>query len=349
MYRGARLPRPSIVKIFCILLLPVALAADSAPRIGSIDYYGIRKVPESHIQKALGVAVGDALPASKGDVEDRLADVPGVVLARLEAVCCDGGRSMLFVGIEEKGAAHFALRSAPQGDVTLPADLSDPYQDLIAAVERAAQRGSTAEDLTHGHALAADPDARAIQQRFLELVPKHLLEIRDVLRNSADTDQRAMAATLIGYAREKEKVVPDLEYAMQDPDENVRASAMDALGAIAVLAAKQPDLEIRISPTWFVEMLNSVVLSDRMKAAKALVNLTDSRPVATLDLMRERALPSLAEMAQWHSLSYALPPFLLLGRVGGLSDQEIQNRWTQGDREDMVRDVLSGKKKKRSL
>ena len=58
-------------------------------------------------------------------------------------------------------------------------------------------------------------------------------------------------------------------------------------------------------------MLNSVVLSDRIKAAKALVNLTDSRPVTTLDLLRERALPSLGEMAQWHSLTYALPPFLL--------------------------------------
>jgi hypothetical protein len=337
------------VKIFCILLLPVALAAESIPRIGSIDFYGIRKVPESHLQKALGVAVGDALPASKGDVEDRLAEVPGVVLARLEAVCCDGGRSMLFVGIEEKGAAHFALRTQPQGEVTLPQELSDPYQELVAAVERAAQRGSTAADLTHGHALAADPDARAIQESFVKLVPKHLLEIRDVLRNSADTDQRAMAATLIGYTREKAKVVPDLEYAMQDPDENVRASAMDALSAIAVLAAKQPDLEIHISPTWFVEMLNSVVLSDRIKAAKALVNLTDSRPVTTLDLLRERSLPSLGEMAQWHSLTYALPPFLLLGRVGGFSDKQIQDRWTRGDREEMVREVLSSRKKRRSL
>jgi hypothetical protein len=136
---------------------------------------------------------------------------------------------------------------------------------------------------------------------------------------------------------------------MQDPDENVRASAMDALSAIAVLAAKQPDLEIHISPTWFVEMLNSVVLSDRIKAAKALVNLTDSRPVTTLDLLRERSLPSLGEMAQWHSLTYALPPFLLLGRVGGFSDKQIQDRWTRGDREEMVREVLSGRKKRRSL
>lgn len=335
------------MKFFWIVLLPAALAADSVPRIGSIDYYGLRKVPESHIQKALGVSVGDALPPSKGDVEERLEQVPGVVLARVEAVCCDGGRSMLFVGIEEKGAAHFELRTAPQSEAMLPVALSDPYQELVAAIERAARRGSTAEDLTHGHPLAADPDARALQERFVDLVPRHLLEIRDVLRNSAEPGDRAMAATLIGYARDKSAVVGDLEYAMQDPDEGVRAAAMSALSAIAVLAAKQPALKIHISPTWFVEMLNSVVLSDRMRAAKALLNLTDSRPAGTLDLMRERALPALAEMAQWHSLSYALPAFLLLGRVGGLSDQQIQERWTSGDRAKMVLQIVTAEKKKR--
>jgi len=335
------------VKSFWIVLLPAALLADSVPRVGSIDYYGLRKVPESHIQKALGVAVGDPLPPSKGDVEDRVAEVPGVVLARLEAVCCDGGRSMLFVGIEEKGAAHFEMHAAPQGESLLPVILSDPYQELVAAIERAARRGSTAEDLTHGHPLAADPAARAIQARFVDLVPQHLLEVRDVLRNSADAGDRAMAATLIGYAREKSAIVDDLEYAMQDPDESVRAGAMSALNAIAVLAAKHPELKIQISPTWFVEMLNSIVLTDRTKATKALLTLTDSRPSGTLDLLRERAIPALSEMAQWHSLPYALPAFLLLGRVGGLSERQIQERWTRGERGKMVLEVGAAAKKKR--
>lgn len=344
-----RRPRHNSIVKFCsiLLLLPAALAADATPRIGSIDYYGLRKVPESHIQKALGVAVGDPLPPSKGDVEDRLAELPGVVLARVEAVCCEGGRSMLFVGIEEKGAPHFELHMPPEGDAALPKELSDPYQDLLAAIETAGRRGSTAEDLTHGHPLAADPDARAIQERFVELVPKHLLLIRQVLRDSADADQRAMAATLLGYAAKKIEVVADLEYAMQDPDESVRAAAMSALGAIGVLAVKQPALGIHISPTWFVEMLNSVVLSDRMRATKALLNLTDSRPAETLDMVRERALPALAEMAQWHSLSYALPAFMLLGRVGGYSDKQIQERWTTGDRAQMVHEIMQAEKKKR--
>jgi hypothetical protein len=335
------------VKVYWFLLLPALLTGDPTPRIGSIDYYGLRKVSESRIQKVLGVKAGDPLPPSKGDLEDSLQEIPGVVVARVEAVCCDGGRSMLFVGIEEKGAPHFELRTPPQGDATLPAELVEPYNQLVEALERAASRGSTAEDLTHGHPLAADPDARDLQLRFVDLVPKYVGKIREVLRNSADVEQRAMAATLIGYATLKSAVVSDLEYAMQDPEESVRAGAMGALTAIAVLAVKKPELAIHISPTWFVEMLNSVVLSDRIKAAKALVNLTDARPAATIDLLRERALPALSEMAQWNSLTYALPPFLLLGRVGGLSDKQIQQRWTSGDRAKMVREILAKEKKRR--
>jgi hypothetical protein len=328
-------------------LLPALLAAGPVPRVGSIDYYGLRKVQEARIQKALGVSAGDPIPPSKGDLEDRLEKVPGVVLARVEAVCCDGRESMLFVGIEEKGAAHFALRTAPTGGAALPPEMVEQYTELVHAIETAARRGSTAEDLTHGHPLSADPDARAIQEGFAEFTVKHLARIRDVLRNSADAEQRAMAATIIGYAPDKKVVVGDLEYAIQDPDESVRSSAMTALNAVAVLSAKQPELGIHIPPTWFVEMLNSIAFSDRTRATSALINLTDSRPAATLDLLRERALPSLVEMAQWNSLRYALPAFILLGRVGGLGEQQIQERWTRGDRAALALEVVGAGKKKR--
>jgi len=328
-------------------LLPVLLAAGPVPRVGSIDYYGLRKVQEARIQKALGVTAGDPIPPSKGDLEDRLEKVPGVVLARVEAVCCDGRESMLFVGIEEKGAAHFALRTPPTGQAALTPEMVEQYTELVHAIETAARRGSIAEDLTHGHPLSADPDARAIQEGFAEFTVKHLARIRDVLRNSGDAEQRAMAATIIGYAPDKKVVVGDLEYAIQDPDESVRSSAMTALNAVAVLSAKQPELGIHIQPTWFVEMLNSIAFSDRTRATGALINLTDSRPAATLDLLRERALPSLVEMAQWNSLRYALPAFILLGRVGGLGEQQIQERWTKGDRAALALEVVGARKKKR--
>jgi len=335
------------VKPFCFFLLSAVLTAESVPRVGSINYYGLRRIPEDRIQKVLGVSAGDPIPPSKGALEERLEKIPGVLVARIEAVCCEGRQGMLFIGIEEKGAAHFALRTAPTGEAILPPEIVQLHNNLSRAIEAAARRGSTDEDLTHGHALMADPDARAIQQDLVNIAGKHLVQLRDVLRNSSDESQRSIAATLIGYAPDKNVVVADLEYAVQDPDEDVRANAMRALNAIAVLAAKQPELGIQISPTWFVEMLNSIVLSDRTRATKALINLTDARPAATLNLIRERALPSLVQMAQWRSLRYALPAFILLGRAGGLSEDQIQESWTRGDRAAMVLQVLGAGKKKR--
>src|SRR4029078_9883444 len=132
---------------------------------------------------------------------------------------------------------------------------------------------------------------------------------------------------------------------MQDPAQSVRASAMHALQAVAVLARLQPGLRLRIHPTWFVEMLNSIVLSDRTRAVDALVTLTDSRDETTLALLRERALQSLAEMAQWKSLPHALPAFILLGRAGGIPEDKIHESWTAGQRIAMVQQVAGGKKK----
>src|SRR6202012_4007521 len=77
------------------------------PVIGTIDYYGLRKVALATVQKALGVREGDLLPFSKGDVEQRLDAIPGVVESHLEAVCCANGRVTVYVGIEERGAGHF--------------------------------------------------------------------------------------------------------------------------------------------------------------------------------------------------------------------------------------------------
>jgi hypothetical protein len=107
-----------------------------------------------------------------------------------------------------------------------------------------------------------------------------------------------MAAYVIGYSHRKTEVVKDLLFALQDPDDTVRGNAIRSLAAFAVLARLQPDSGLKISPTWFIEMLNSIFWTDRNNAAVSLVTLTDSRDPATLSQLRERALPSLIEMAR---------------------------------------------------
>ena len=152
-----------------------------------------------------------------------------------------------------------------------------------------------------------------------------------MLRNGSDPEQRAIAAAIINYAPDKKAVLDDLQYAMQDPDEAVRANAMRAVNAIAVLAAKRPDLGLRIPSTWFVEMLNSIALSDRTRAAAALVNLTDKDAKATLEQIRARALPSVVEMARWRTLRFALPAYILIGRMAGMTEPQIEESWTKGE------------------
>jgi len=324
-----------------LFLIATSLSAQDL-RVGVIDFYGLRKISESQIRKVLGVREGDLLPASKGDAETKLDQISGVVESHLEAVCCDAGRTILYVGIEERGATHFDLREPPEGAAVLPEEIVTAYGRFLEAAHDASRRNTTDEDLTHGHPLMADGATRAVQEMFPALVDAHLAEIREVLRNSEDEAQRAMAAYVLVYATRKSGIVNDLQYALKDADAGVRNNAARSLVALSVLAKLDPSSEVRISATWFIEMLNSLSWSDRNRALWALQTLTDSRDPVVLDPLRTRALDALIDMARWKTLSHALPAFILLGRVAGMPEPDIQAAWTRGDRDS----VVSASKKK---
>ncbi len=323
---------------------PPPPATQVAPSIGMIDFYGLNKVTEDRLRGALGFRAGEPFPRSKADVEEHLDTISGVVESHLEAVCCDAGKMILYVGIEERGAPHFDIREAPEGEVVLPPNVITAYRDLLAAVESAARRGAAAEDLTRGHALAADPLTREIQQQFPEIAREHIRELRDVLRNSIDDEQRAIAAHVIAYAPRKTDIADDLQYALRDADPAVRANAARGMMALAVYTRLNADSGLKLEPTWFIEMLHSLSYSDRDHALRMLQLLTDTRDPLVLGPMRDRALDSLLEMARWKTLEHALPAFVLAGRIAGSSDQEIQDAWTRGDRE-AVLSKLTDKKK----
>lgn len=327
-------------RLLAALLLIACAGWSQIPRIAAIDIYGLRKLNPERVRKILGIREGDTLPPSKAALEEKLEALPEVVQARLEGVCCAGDRVILYVGIEEKGGPHFEFRYPPRANLTLPASIVEAYRGFVRALEEAARRGETSEDLSQGYALAADPAVRAFQERFRELAPAHLPALRQVLRNSMHADQRAIAAYVIGYAPRARGVIEDLQYAMQDSDEGVRANAMRALTAIAVLARGDPELGLRVEPTWFIELLNSIVWSDRYRAAAALVALSEDRNPRLLQHLRERALHSLVETARWKTLAHALPAFILVGRLAGLPEQEIYRAWERGDREKVIAKVL---------
>ena len=326
-------------RVFALLLL-VCAAVAQIPRISEIDFYGLRKVTPSALRSWAGVQPGGPLPPSRGALEDKIAEMSGVVEARVEAVCCDGDRAALFIGIEERGAPHTDFRSEPSGEATLPQDLMDHYQQFLTAVQRAAAHGNAGEDLTAGHSMMDDPAARAFQTEFVTFAADHLNILRDVLHNGSDPDQRAIAAAVIGYGPKTQQVADELQFALTDPEPAVRANAIRSLSAFIVYASKESPPKVNVPPTWFVELLHSVELRDRTESVRALTLMTDHNGQAALSLLRERALPDLAEMARWHYLRYALPPFLLLGRVAGLPEDEIQQRWAKGEREPVIQKAL---------
>jgi len=322
---------------FLVFVLVLAASVHGQDlRVDVLDFYGLRKVTESQVRKALGVREGDRMPPSKGDAEAKVDQLGGVVESHLEAVCCDNGQTILYVGVEEKGAPHFDLREPPEKEVTLPEEIVSTYNRFLEAAQAAARRGSTNEDLTHGHPLMADGSARAVQEMFPALADEHLAQIRDVLRNSDDEIQRAIAAYVLVYASRKGDVVNDLQFGLKDADAGVRNNAARSLVALSVLAKLDPASGIAISPTWFIEMLNSLSWSDRNRALWALQTLTDSRDPLVLDQLRTRALDALIDMARWKALSHALPAFILLGRVAGMPEPDIQSAWTRGDRDAVI-------------
>jgi HEAT repeat protein len=175
---------------------------------------------------------------------------------------------------------------------------------------------------------------------FPAMATDHTSALRAVLHDSDDEADRAIAAYVIGYSPDQRGVVNDLQFALRDPDPGVRINAARALTAFAVKARLDPNSGIVIQPTWFIEMLNSLSWSDRSRALAALDLLTDTRNASVLGQLRDTALPALAEMARWKTLSHALPAYLLLGRVAGLTEEQIQAAWSKGDRESVIAQAL---------
>lgn len=347
------------MKYFCAWALSALLWApanslaansnDITPRIGLIEIYGIRKVSVEKIRAAIGAKEGDTLP-SRADAEERIDKVSGVLASRVEATCCEQKRAVLYVGIEERNEPHVDFHPAPTGDVTLSPDLADAYQKFLDNVADSIRGRNADEDLTNGYSLMADPECRQLQQSFLPLVDRDLNVINRVLRESADPEQRAAAAYLLQYAprnpRSSKISVDALQYGLLDSDENVRDNANRALHAVMIGEKLHPQQEIHIEPTWYVELMNSIVWSDRRKASMALVNLTDQGNPETLQLLRERALPSVIEMARWHDLPRALPAFILAGRLAGMNDKAIDAAWVSGNHEDVLKKASRSAKRR---
>jgi hypothetical protein len=316
-------------------LLAAGSLAAQVPGVHEINLYGLRKVTPEAVRRASRLQSGEALPPSKIDMEERIAAVPGVRSARVEAVCCQGKDVTAFVGIEETSGPHVVFHPLPAGNATLPQELMAAYQQFLAALRQRASLGKGESRPPR------DPALVKIEEKFTSFATEHFADLRATLRDDPDDAERAAAAVVIGYVPDKAAIVEDLVYAAHDPDESVRSNAIRSLDAVAIVGAGDPAQGIRIEPSAMIDLLHSIVLSDRLETVDLFVTLTDVRNQEALATLRVRALRTLIEMARWESLRYALRPFLLVGRVAGVPEQEIQQRWSNGEREQVIRKAVA--------
>jgi hypothetical protein len=334
-----------------VLALSIVACAAAAPgqslQIGIIDFYALGRLSEGGVRQALRFKEGDTIsfagdqrPAFLAESERRLEKLPGVKRASVNPVCCDADRVIVYVGLEQNGQQHLHVRPAPKGHAELAADLVQAGKDFDDAFAAAMRRGDLAEDDSQGHALFHDPATRAIQERFVGYAARDLMQLRRVVRDSSNAEQRALAAQILGYAAVKPNVVGDLVYAMRDPSPDVRNNAMRALAVFKAMSPSsgQPPVLIPYDP--FIELLNSSVWTDRNKASLALMRLSESRDATLLDQLRRQAMTSLIEMARWKSEGHAMPALLILGRIVGESDENVQAAWDHGERERIIRAAL---------
>lgn len=328
------MPRPNPLRYILLSLVGAACLAAQPPVVGTIDFYGVHRVPRDRIRKALGISEGERLTRPRGDLEEAVEKASGVVHANVEAQCCENGKVVLYVGVEEKGGPHLELHDEPAADLSLPPEIVSAYHDYLQAFARAEDKS---EDFRYGHPLASDVNTRVIQERFIGLADIYREHLRRVVRNAEDSELRAAAACVLGYASAKKLVVDDLQYAMRDPEASVRLNAMRSLTAIAVLAREAPELDIRVTPTWFIESLHSLEWKARYQASLSLDALTEDRQPKVLEQIRDNGgLRPLTEMAAWKSLSHALPAYMVLGRVAGFDEKKILELWALGRRQEVI-------------
>jgi hypothetical protein len=343
---GGRKMRRVIALVVVGVAALVAVASAQAPtfQIGIIDFYGLRRVSALEARQALTFKEDDTIApddARLAESEHRLAVLPGVAHARTSLICCDDGRAIIYVGVEEQGQAITRFRAPPHGTARLAPDILQADDEFEPALIAAVERGDAGEDRSQGHSLVHDPATRAIQERFVSFANRDRSNLRRVLRDSSDAKQRALAAQVLGYVTNKPAVVGDLVYAMGDPSEDVRNNAMRALLVFteATPTPTRPVTRVPFQP--FVAFLNSPVWTDRNKASLALFDLSKRRDRQLLATLAHEATASLIEMARWKSKGHAEAAFMILGRIAGLSEEAIQTAWDRDERETVISAALN--------
>ncbi|HEY6247723.1 MAG TPA: hypothetical protein VIX17_27515 [Pyrinomonadaceae bacterium] len=313
--------------ITCLVLLLVVGENVHAQRIriGSIEYFGTKDIDVEKVKRSLSAHEGEemnleGLPDLITQIKVAVKTSIGAEPTDVAPVCCDiQDRWIVYVGFPGKNSQRFEYNAMPEGTLHFPPEVLTLYRETMDILMEAVH-AQAKEDRTKGYAISSYPQLRAKQLAARDYAVRNAALIHSVLNHSRDTEQRVVAAHLLGYAVHNNLQIRSLVNASRDPDDGVRNNAVRALG---VLAESNQEIARKIPAQDFVDMLNSGLWKDRNKGGFLLSVLTIPRDPRVLRLLRVRALDSLLEMAVWREYGHAASSRFILGRIAGIPEGDL--------------------------
>ena len=311
--------------LFLVLAIPVAGQRQNN-RLGEIEFFGAQDIDVQKVRASLLLHEGeefslDSLPDLTSRIKQTVKVITGTEATDVARVCCDQhGDWMFYIGLQGKNYRSFHYNAVPTGSIRFPAEVVNLYRQAMNLLFESIQKHAT-EDRTHGYSLSRYPPLRAKQLAMREYAIHNAALIRRVLVQSAAAEQRTVAAELLGYAKPDKQQIKALVRASQDSNESVRNNAVRAL---AVLAGSKPSVANNISASRFVNMLNSGIWTDRNKGTYLVSVITVRRDPRLLKLLSGQASDSLLEMARWRDPGHADSARIILGRIAGIDEKQLQ-------------------------
>jgi hypothetical protein len=323
--------------VLALALAPRAHPAAAQKRLlGEIDFFGYKGLDVAAVRAALPFHEGEEFPPPKGhsddlkrQVRERVHQVIGRDPTDVAFVCCDAHQnSMVYIGLPGGTYQEPVFNPQPTGTVRLPKEAITLRQKAENAWSNAVMSGHATEDDSAGYALTNDPKARSAELALRDYALRNEALLFEVVASSANANQRAIAAQMIGYGRQSDAQVAALVRASLDPDDGVRN---DAVRALEVLATAKPELARQIPLAPYIRLIRSGAWSDHNKGSLVLVALTVSRDPKVLAQLRADALGALLEMARWRSLGHAEAALTVLGRIADIEEARLEKLIGSGD------------------
>ena len=329
---------------FLLLLTGFGGANAQQVKIGFIDYFGTKQIDMQRLKSSMPVHEGDPVSLDKIpyfiiDMKTAVEGVTGKEPTDVAPGCCDqNGNWYVYIGLSGTNAQTLHYNVAPTGKIRFPEEIEMLYQQLLD-LNMEAVKAQAIEDRTKGYALSSYPALRAKQLAVREYAMHHSTLIHRVLNESFEAGQRSIAAQFLGYAPQTRAQLKWLTKASRDPIEAVRNNAVRALG---VLAESSPSIALQIPARNFIPMLNSDSWTDRNKGSLLLGALTLARDRKVLALIRAQASDSLIEMARWHAYGHAYYSRIILGRIAGIEEKQLQ-KLAHDDVDSIIAAFISGR------